>query len=73
MKLLWMIVAGICIVTAAVFLLRGDFNSAFVVAVIGLVSWFLNYRTQVRESLAAEDLRQGDQDGDDNSNGNQDS
>ena len=65
-----MIVAGICIVTAAVFLLRGDFNAAFVVAVIGLVSWFLNYRAQVRESLAAEDLRQNDQEGGDNSDDN---
>ncbi len=59
-----MIVAGVCIVTAAVFLLRGDFNAAFVAAVIGLVSWFLNYRAQVRESLAAEDLRpSNDQEG----------
>ena len=66
-----MIAAGLCIVTAAVFLLRGDFNAAFVVAVLGLVSWFLNYRTQVKESLAAEELRQGnDQEGDDNSNEN---
>jgi len=40
---------------AAVFLLRGDFNAAFVVAVLGLVSWFLNYRAQVTRSLEAED------------------
>ena len=66
-----MIAAGLCIVTAAVFLLRGDFNTAFVVAVLGLVSWFLNYRTQVKESLVADELRQGnDQEGDDNSNEN---
>ncbi len=66
-----MILAGICIVTAAVFLLRGDFNAAFVVAVLGLVSWFLNYRTQVKESLDAEELRESnDQEGDDNSNEN---
>jgi Flp pilus assembly protein TadB len=74
LKLLWMIIAGICIVTAAVFLLRGDFNTAFVVAVIGLVSWFLNYRTQARESLTAEELQESnDQEGGDNSDENQDS
>ena len=66
-----MIVAGICIVTAAVFMLRGDFNTAFVVAAIGLVSWFLNYRIQVSESLAAEDLPESDdQEGGDNSDEN---
>lgn len=67
MKTVWLIASAVCIVTAAVFLLRGDFNSAFVVAVFGLVSWFLNYRAQVRESLVAEDLREGnDQEGGDN-------
>jgi hypothetical protein len=40
---------------AAVFMLRGEFNAAFVVAVVGLVSWFLNYRAQVTRSLEAED------------------
>lgn len=72
MKLLWMIIAGICIVTAAVFLWRGDFDSAFVAAVIGLVSWFLNYRAQVRESLAAEDFQQNnEQEGGNDSDENQ--
>ena len=66
-----MIVAGVCIVIAAVFLLRGDFNAAFVVAVLGLVSWFLNYRAQVRESLVAEELREfDDQLRDDNADDN---
>lgn len=50
--------AGTCIVAAAVFLLREDFNAAFVAAAIGLVAWFLNYRTGVRQSLVAEELRQ---------------
>lgn len=61
--------AGVCIVAAAVFLLRGDFNAAFVAAVIGLVSWFLNYRTQVRQSSEQEDF-QDDQEGGDNSDEN---
>ena len=51
MKLLWLIAAGSCIVIAAVLLLLGQFNAAFVVAVLGLVSWFLNYRAQVSQDL----------------------
>lgn len=55
MTALWLTVAGCCIALAAVLLIRGDFDSAFVVAVIGMIAWFLNYRTQVQKSLAAED------------------
>lgn len=50
--------AGVCIVTAAFFMLRRDFNTAFVVAALGLVSWFLNYRIQMKEITNAADLEQ---------------
>jgi len=43
-----MIIAGICITVAAVFLLRRDFNTAFVTAAIGMIAWFLNYRIQMK-------------------------
>jgi hypothetical protein len=36
-------------------MLRGNFDAAFVVAVLGMVAWFLNYRTQVQKTLNAED------------------
>lgn len=55
MKLFWLIVAGGCVAVAAVFLLQGDFDRAFVVAAAGMVAWFLNYRMQVKERLAAMD------------------
>ena len=55
MKLFWLIVAGACVAIAGVFLLRGDFDGAFVVAAVGMVAWFLNYRMQVKEKLAAMD------------------
>lgn len=58
MKILWMIVAGVCIITAAVLMLRRDFNTAFVVAALGMVAWFLNYRAQMREIVAAANLEQ---------------
>jgi len=57
-KLFWLILAGICIVLAAVFLLRSDFNTAFVIAALGMVAWFLNYRVQMKEVIAAADLRE---------------
>ena len=56
MKLFWMIVAGVCIVVAGVYMLRRDFNTAFVVAALGMIFWFLNYRAQMREVIAAADL-----------------
>ncbi len=53
-----MIVAGVCIVVAAVFLLRRDLNTAFVIAAVGLVAWFLNYRAQMKAVVTAADLEE---------------
>jgi preprotein translocase subunit SecF len=47
-----MIIAGLCITVAAVSLLRRDFDTAFVAAAIGMISWFLNYRIQMKELTA---------------------
>ncbi|MGH9879898.1 MAG: hypothetical protein ACRD6N_00580 [Pyrinomonadaceae bacterium] len=58
MKLFWMIVAGVAIVVAAVFLWLGDFNKAFVAAAIGLVAWFLNYRMQIKQQLDKDEREQ---------------
>ena len=56
-----MIVSGICIVTAGFFLLRGELNTAFVVATLGIVAWFLNYRIQMKAITTAADLEQRNQ------------
>jgi hypothetical protein len=70
-----MIVAGVCIVVAAFFMLRGDLNTAFVVAALGMVAWFLNYRIQMKAIVTAADMEQSVseeiEDGDD-SDDNQD-
>jgi len=58
MKTFWMIVAGICIAVAAFYMLRGDFNTAFVVAALGMIFWFLNYRAQMKEVIATADLEE---------------
>jgi len=57
-KLFWLIVAGGCVAVAGVSLLQGDFDSAFVVAAAGMLAWFINYRMQVKEKLAARDAAQ---------------
>jgi hypothetical protein len=62
-KLFWLILAGGCVAVAAVFLLRGDFDTAFVVAAVGMVAWFLNYRMQLKAALAVKDSDQEQSDG----------
>jgi hypothetical protein len=61
MKIVWLIVSSLCIIAAVLFLLRRDFNAAFVIAAIGVVSWFLNYRAQMKEITTAADLEQKNQ------------
>ena len=53
-----MIVAAVAIVMAGVFLWLRDFDTAFVIAALGMVAWFLNYRAQMKEITAAADLRE---------------
>lgn len=53
--------SGMCIVVAAVFLLRGELNTAFVIATLGIVAWFLNYRIQMKAIITAADLEQSKQ------------
>jgi hypothetical protein len=53
-----MIVAAVAIVVAGFFLWRRDFETAFVVAALGVVAWFLNYRVQMKAITAAADLEE---------------
>jgi hypothetical protein len=57
-KLFWIILAGACIMVAAFFMLRQDLDKAFVIAALGLVAWFLNYRAQMKEIIAAAELQE---------------
>jgi uncharacterized membrane protein len=56
MKTFWMTIAGVAIAVAAFLLLLGNLNAAFVVAAIGLIAWFLNYRVQMKETVLKADL-----------------
>jgi hypothetical protein len=51
MKTLWVLIAVVCVLGAAVLFFRQNFEAAFVVAAIGAVAWFLNYRQQVKRRL----------------------
>jgi len=53
-----MILSGVCILAAAFFLLRGELNTAFVIATLGIVAWFLNYRIQMKAIVDAADREQ---------------
>jgi hypothetical protein len=57
-KTFWMVLAGVAILVACVFLWRQDFDKAFVAAAIGMVAWFLNYRVQMKAVVAAADLEE---------------
>jgi hypothetical protein len=39
---------------AGLFLHRRNFDAAFVLAVLGALAWFLNYRAQLRRTIPAE-------------------
>jgi hypothetical protein len=54
-RTVWLALAGCCIAVAATLMVLGRFDGAFVVAVVGMVAWFLNYRAQVTASLEADD------------------
>ena len=50
-----MIVAGACGLLAVYFVLKENYENAFVAAAAGAVCWILSYRQQIRESLPKED------------------
>ena len=51
MKNIWVPIAAVCSLAAMVLVIRLNFEAAFVVAALGAVGWFLNYRQQVRTRL----------------------
>ena len=62
-----MIVTGVCILAAAFFLVRGELNTAFVIATLGIVAWFLSYRIQMKAIVDAADREQSN--GEENKDG----
>jgi len=50
-KRVWIIAAGAFAIAALVFLLRSDYDKAFVVGALGAITWFLSYRVQIKEVM----------------------
>jgi flagellar biosynthesis component FlhA len=51
----WIFAAGVCLIFAAVFVMRDNMSAAFVAATLGLVAWFLNVRNQLKRTLIPAD------------------
>jgi hypothetical protein len=51
MERVWIIAAVVSLFIAAFFLLRENYNAAFVAAALGAVAWFMNYRNQLRATI----------------------
>jgi len=51
MRSVWTIASILCLIAAAVFLLRENYDAAFVLASLGAVAWILNYRFTLRQTI----------------------
>jgi hypothetical protein len=60
MKNIWMTIAVVCVVVAVVFAVWRNMEGAFVMAAVGAIAWFLNYRTKVKTALAARETPEED-------------
>ena len=52
---MWMFVAALLMIVAAVFLWRNNLSTAFVIAALGACAWFLSYRSRLRSTTEVDD------------------
>ena len=72
MERAWIIISGLCLIAAAVFVWRAHLDAAFVTAALGCVAWFLSLRQRLRKTIITTDdstideehIDSGDQDED---------
>jgi hypothetical protein len=55
MKNFWMGLAVACAPGAALALWRQHYDAAFVIGTVGALSWFLNYRSRMKELVGESD------------------
>jgi hypothetical protein len=55
MKAFWIIAAALCGTAAVFFVMRDDYDKAFIAATLGAVAWFLNYRAQLTRARSITD------------------
>ena len=51
MKHFWLSVSAVCVVAAGIALWQRHVNAAFVIATVGVLAWFLRYRSEIRSEL----------------------
>lgn len=68
MERIWIILAAIMVIAAAVCLWRNNVSAAFVTATLGAVAWFLSYRAQISARLAANEADSEEAETDEDSN-----
>ncbi len=51
MERIWIIIAGLGVVVAALFLWQSNMTVAFVAATLGVVAWFLSLRDRLRKTI----------------------
>jgi membrane-bound ClpP family serine protease len=54
MASIWTIASILLLIAAAIFLLRENYDAAFVLAALGALAWILNYRSKIRGTLNEE-------------------
>jgi len=54
-KVFWLVLSILCGVTAVGFFLWGSQETAFVLATLGAVAWFLQYRAQLKHGMQDEE------------------
>jgi hypothetical protein len=59
-KNFWIAVSATCFAAAALLLWRQHLDAAFVIATIGALAWFLNYRSRLKELLPDELISEPD-------------
>jgi len=63
----WLIVSASCLLAAALLLIRGHIDAAFVVATIGVLAWFFDLRNRLRppdievDDTVADEIENGDE------------
>ena len=55
MERAWIIISGLCLIAAAVFVWRAHLDAAFVTAALGCVAWFLSLRQRLRKTITTAD------------------
>jgi hypothetical protein len=68
MERVWISLAAVMVIVAAVFLWRNNVSAAFVTATLGAVAWFLSYRAQISARLAATEADSEEAETDEDSN-----